>query len=288
MNDSAEILKKTFQCLKDIYLHEGLKPGTFIKAGIKPGWNVIIGSDGQCGMAMNFTGAGGTFGREIIDLDKLKSFAGQDLFSVAGHYISSHSWQERSIGVASMSALSQPLLLPDMLKKRGYETLGSNVDLTYFIKPEDVVTVVGYGGGIKRLLGKCRELHVTDIRPRSEFQTLMVGDAIEYMPGEVIVHSEEENKEALGMADIVWITGSSLVNGTFKELVGYASNARLIGMYGASVSMIPDALFEAGVNFIHSYHVSDPAAFERGAFIDMHMEPVMQSTQQQFAIKRSA
>jgi uncharacterized protein (DUF4213/DUF364 family) len=190
--------------------------------------------------------------------------------------------------VASLSALSQPLLLPDTLKRRGYKTLGSNIDLTFFIKPEDIVTVVGYGGGIKRLLGKCRELHVTDIRPRGEFQTLMVGDAIEYMPGEVIIHSEEENKEALGMADIVWITGSSLVNGTFKELMDYSSNARLIGMYGASASMIPDILFRDGINFIHSYRVSDPKSFESGAFIDMHMEPVMQSTQQQFAIQRSA
>jgi uncharacterized protein len=288
MKDSTEILEETFQFLKYLYLQEGLNPGVFIKAGIKPGWNVVIGSSGQCGMAMNFTGAGGVFGKEVIDLDKLKSFVGEDLFSVARHYIASPSWQERSIGVASMSALSQPLLLPDLLKKRGHTMLGRNVDLTFFLKPEDIVTVVGYGGGIKRLLGKCRELHVTDIRPRREFQTLMIGDTIEYMPDEVIVHSEDENKEALGMSDVVWITGSSLVNGSFKELVEYSSRARLIGMYGASVSMIPDALFRAGVSFIHSYHISEPAAFEMGAFIDMHMEPVMQNTQQQFAIQRSA
>jgi uncharacterized protein len=288
MKDDIEILGKTFQCLEALYAAECLKPGIFLKAGIKPGWNVVIGSAGQCGMAMNFTGAGGVFGNEEIDLEMLKSFTGRDLFTVARHYISRPGWQERSIGVASISALSQPLLLPDMLKKRGYETLGSNVDLTFFIKPEDVVTVVGYGGGIKRLLGKARALHVTDIRPRREFQTLMVAEDVEYTPKEVVVHSEEENKYALEKADVVWITGSTLVNGTFKELMGYASGARLVGMYGASVSMVPDALFDAGVGFIHSYRVSDPVAFEKGAFIDMHMEPVMQNTQQQFAIQRSA
>jgi uncharacterized protein len=288
MKDNTEILEKTFQWLEDLYLKEGHKPGVFLKAGIKPGWNVIIGSDGQCGMAMNFTGAGGVFGKEEIDLDRLKSFTGKDLFTVARYYIARSSWQERSFGVASMSALSQPLLLSDMLKKRGYETLGSNVDLTFFLRPEDIVTVVGYGGGIKRLLGKCRELHVTDIRPRGELQTLKVGERIEYMPNEVFVHPEEENRQAIGQADVVWITGSSLVNGTFNELMGYASRARLVGMYGASVSMIPDALFDAGVGFIHSYRVSDPASFEKGAFNDMHMEPVMQTTQQQFAIQRQA
>jgi uncharacterized protein len=288
MKDNVEILEKTLQCLEDQYAGESLIPGIFLKAGIKPGWNVVIGSAGQCGMAMNFTGAGGVFGNEEIDLDMLKSFTGRDLFKVARHYISRSSWQERSIGVASMSALSQPLLAPDMLKKRGYETMGSNIDLTFFIKPGDIVTVVGYGGGIRRLLGKARELHVTDLRPRREFQTLMVGEDIEYTPKEVVVHPEEENKSALEKADVAWITGSTLVNGTFKELMSYASGARLVGMYGASVSMIPDALFDAGVSFIHSYRVSDPVAFEKGAFIDMHMEPVMQSTQQQFAVQRSA
>jgi uncharacterized protein len=288
MKDSIEILEKTFQCLEDLYSREGLRPGVLQKAGIKPGWNVVIGSEGQCGMAMNFTGAGGVFGCEKIDLEKLKSFIGKDLFSIARYYISSPSWQERSVGVASLSALSQPLLHPDMLQKRGFETLGSNIDLTFFIKPDDIVTVVGYGGGIKRLLGKCRELHVTDIRPRSEFQTLMIGEGIEYAPAGVIVHPEEENRNALGMADIVWITGSSLVNGTFRELMSHTSRARLVGMYGASASIIPDPLFDTGVSFIHSYRVSDPVAFEKGAFNDMHMEPVMQSTQQQFALTRSA
>ena len=287
MKDNTEILKKTFQCLEYLYSQENLYPGVFRRAGIKPGWNVVIGSNGQCGMAMNFTG-GGVFGREEIDINKLRSFTGKDLFRVAGYYITRKSWQERSIGVASMSALSQPLLTPDMLKKRGYDTLGENVDLTFFLRPEDIVTVVGYGGGIKRLLGRCRELHVTDIRPRREFQTLMVGEAVEYTPGEVIVHPEEDNKKAIGGADVIWITGSSLVNGTFKELIGYASPARLVGMYGASASLIPDALFDSGVGFIHSYRVTNPDAFEKGAFNEMHMEPVMQTTQRPFAIQRSS
>jgi uncharacterized protein len=288
MKESAGILEKIFQRIETLYKQEGLSPGVFLKAGIKPGWNVVIGTEGQCGMAMNFTGAGGAFGKEEIDPDRLKGFTGKDLFALAKYYITRSSWQERSVGVASLSALSQPLLTPEMLARRGYADLGASADLTDFIRPDDIVTVVGYGGGIKRLLGRCRELHVTDIRPRREFQTLMVGETIEYSPGEVIVHPEEENKDAIGRADIVWITGSSLVNGTFLELMGYASGARLVGMYGASVSLMPDILFDVGISFIHSYRVSDPAAFERGAFNEMHMEPVMQTTQQQSAIQRAS
>jgi uncharacterized protein (DUF4213/DUF364 family) len=286
MKDNTEILQKTLVRLQKLYSKEGLEPGFMLKVGIKPGWNVVIGSHGQCGMAMNFTDSSGVFGSEELDLERLKSFIGKDLFSVADHYITRSSYQERSIGVASISGLSQPLLLPDMLKKRGYLLRGKDIDLSYFLKPEDILTVVGYGGGIKRLLGKCRELHVTDIRPRNRFQTLMIGETIEYTPKEVKVHPEEENRFAIGKATVVWITGSSLINGTFKELMSYASGARLIGMYGASVSIIPDVLFEEGVDFIHSYRMSNPVAFEKGAFDDMHMEPVMQATQQQVSIER--
>jgi uncharacterized protein (DUF4213/DUF364 family) len=237
-------------------------------------------------MAMNFTDPGGAFGQEEMDLERLKSFIGKDLFTVARFYTERPGNQEKSIGVAAISGLSQPFLTPDMLKKRGYKVRGKDVDLTSFLIPEDIVTVVGYGGGVQRLLGKCRELHVTDIRPRKQFQTIMVADEIQYTPKEVIVHPETENKEAIGRATVVWITGSTLVNGTFKELMGYASGARLIGMYGASVSVIPDALFEEGVYFIHSYHVIDPLAFEKGAFNEMHMERVMQTTQEQFVIEK--
>ena len=286
MHDSTEILERTFARLEELYSSEGLRPGKFIAAGLKPGWNVVIGSDGQCGMAMGFTDPGGAFGKPEMDIERLGSCSGKDLFEVADYYIARSGWHERSIGVASLSALSQPFLTAEMLAKRGYTDLGSAVDLTSFVKPEDIVTVIGYGGSIKRLLGRCRELHVTDLRPRAAFQTLLVGETIAYTPAEVIVHPETENREAIGRADIVWITGSSLVNGTFGELTGYAASARMVGMYGASASLLPDALFDAGVSFIHSYRVSDPASFEWGARNDTHMEQIMKTTQQQYVIQR--
>ena len=44
-------------------------------------------------------------------------------------------------------------------------------------------------------------------------------------------------------SDIVMITASALVNGTFDKLIGYSKNARIRGLYGLA-AVISDVLFE--------------------------------------------
>jgi uncharacterized protein len=280
MTNKSGILQKTLSRIRSLYQESGLEAGVFLKAGLKQGWNVVIGTRGQCGMAMSFAGWADVFGIQQIDLRKLQSCIGKDLFSVAEEFLESESWHERSIGVAAIVALSQPYLTPRALAARDLEIATEHNDFASCLDPQDIAAVVGYGGGIKHLLGKCRELHVTDMRPRDNFQTTLVTrDVIEFAPKEVIVHPESDNKEVLGSATAVSITGSSLVNGTFDELLSYAKRARIITVYGGSAGIIPDVLFARGVHMVHSSRISDPESFERGMTNDMNMETVMQSTQ---------
>jgi uncharacterized protein (DUF4213/DUF364 family) len=282
-----DILEETLKRLEALFQQVQLKPGKLVKAGLKPGWNAVIGTHGQCGMAMSFTGSSDAFGEPKIDLERLKSYVGKDLFEVAGTYLKSTSWQERAIGVASLSALSQPLLEPSQLRKRGFEVPEQSEHFSTLVNSEDIVAVVGYGGGITQLIGKCKELHVTDMRPRTAFQSILISDKIEYSPREVIVHPEKDNKEVLSRASVVIITGSSLVNSTFGELMSYTRNPRMVIMYGASVGLIPDIFLEQGVDGIHSYRVSDPAAFENGVLKEMNMESVIHTSQKSQSIWRS-
>ena len=106
MSDSNSTLNKTLERLRILYKRYALVPGAFVKAGLKQGWNVVIGTEGQCGMAMSFAGREDVFGRQQLDLHKLQSFIGNSFFSVAAAYLESESWHERSIGVAAMTALS--------------------------------------------------------------------------------------------------------------------------------------------------------------------------------------
>lgn len=283
---TIQILENILDRLGFLYKQGNLTPGTLVRLGLKPGWNVVVGTGGQCGMAMSFTGSIESFGKPEIDIDRLKSYIGKNLFIVARDYLRSPSWQERAIGVASLSALSQPWLEPAQLKKRGFEVERAG-HFNSMVKPDDIVAVVGYGGGIAQLVGKCKELHVTDMRPRSSFQSILISDTIEYTPREVQVHPEKENREVISRADVVFITGSSLVNGTFRELLDYASGARTVIVYGASAGLIPDVLLENRVNYLHSYRVSDPVAFEDGVTKEMNMESVIRNSQQSQSIRRS-
>jgi len=286
MQESGRVLSKTLGLLRALYEKYALEPGVFVKAGLKQGWNVVIGTQGQCGMAMSFAGRDDVFGHQQLDVLQLQTFIGKDLFSVSAKYLQSRSWHERSIGVAAMIALSQPLIIPQRLLERGFKIAAEGTDFASCLHPDDIVAVVGYGGGIKRLIGKCRELHVTDLRPSEQFQTMLITEnKIGFVPEETTIHSDEDNKEVLGRATAVSITGSSLVNGTFDELLRYAKNAHLVTVYGGSVGMIPDVLFERGVHMVYSSRISDPHAFERGMIYDMNMEAVMRSTQTQQTIR---
>jgi uncharacterized protein len=285
LKNQMNYMERTLEKLEELYHQEKLTPGVLVKAAQKQGWNVIIGNGIQCGMAMSF--AGESFGTSQVDRERLKSCIGQDLFTVARDYLKSANWSERAFGIASLSALSQPLLQPEQLAERGYDVPKGSEYYGSLILPEDITAVVGYGGGISQLLGKCQELHVTDMRPREAFQGVLISDRIEYTPSQVIVHTEKDNREVLNNASVVIVTGSALVNGTFEELMEYSSHARLVIAYGASVSLIPDVLFEKGVDYIHSHRITDPAGFERGVLNEMNMEAVVRSTQKSQAIRRA-
>jgi len=275
------ILKETLARLRDLYAKSGLKPGALLKAAVKQGWNVVIGSDGQCGMAMNFTGCADAFGEPQLDLAALQASIGKSLFDVASDRMDSKSWQERSIGVAAISALSQPFLTPISIRERGFEISPEDTDFASCLQPDDIAVIVGYGGAVQRSLGKCKELHVLDMRPKELFLgTLITERGIESTPSEVTVHPAQDNQNVLGRATIITITGSALVNGTLEELLHYAKNARLISVYGASAGFIPDVLFERGVHMVHSSRITDPEAFDYSVIYDMNMESVMQRTQQ--------
>jgi hypothetical protein len=80
---SVSCVDETLRRIKTLYREQKLNPGIFVKAGLKQGWNVVIGTGGQCGMAMSFAARDGVFGQQPLDLQKLQTFIGKDLFGLA-------------------------------------------------------------------------------------------------------------------------------------------------------------------------------------------------------------
>jgi uncharacterized protein len=277
------ILLPTLDRIRALYASTaGACAGRMRALVVKPGWNVVLGTEGQHGAAMNFSGYEGS----SLDTDKVRTWVGMPLFGVAQLALQCVSWHERSVGVAALSALSQPFLTPNALGARGIAV--TDRDFSSLLEQEDRAALVGFGGWVSRLRGRCREVHVTDLRPRNEFQAMVIGDAITYSPDWVRVHGPEDNPEVLGRADAVAVTGSALVNGTMADLLEHARRARLVGVYGASAAFIPDVLFERGVHLVQAHRVSDPQAFEQGMLEEMSLEGSIQRTQIFQTLRRNA
>ena len=284
-----DTLKESLVKLKELYAQSDTAPGILTKVALRQGWNVVIGTGGQCGMALSFTGWIGAFREAQLDMEALQASIGKNLFEVADRRVDSESWQERSICAAAMSALSQPFVTPSSLEKRGFEAPPENPDFTSRLKPDDIAVIVGYGGGVSRSMGRCRELHVLDMRSReSILATLITERGIEYAPGEVTLHPAEESESVMGRATAVSITGSTLVNGTFDSLMAQCRNARLVTVYGASAGFIPDIMMDRGVHMIHASRITDPAAFEAGIPYAFNMESVIRETQKHQTILKKA
>jgi uncharacterized protein (DUF4213/DUF364 family) len=286
MRNGNEILYETVRKLVSLYESHSIVPGSISKIGLKPQWSLIIGTHGQCGIAINFTGIHHIQEMPKPDLGQIKALVGRNLFEVAREEVGSEHIYRKSIGVAALNALSQPLLTVDSLGGRGFTVWPSPDFLERVVKPTDMVTIVGFGGMVPRLVGICKELHVTDMRPRESFITTIVGREIEYGPRTVFIHAAEENETLLGRSDVVLITASALINGTFVDLLHYAGGARALGVYGPSASFIPDVLFAKGVHFIMSHHVQDPVRFEHDMENATDMESALRSYQRHQTILR--
>lgn len=80
-------------------------------------------------------------------------------------------------------------------------------------------------------------------------------DVIELFPQPGDIHWEHSHK-ALAAADLVFITGLTLVNGTFPEVVRRTPNARYRVLLGPTVPLSP-VLFDYGVHLVGSTLILD-------------------------------
>jgi len=279
------VLGATLDSLKGLYGTSGLRIDTLDRVVIKPGWSIVIGSNGSHGIAMNFTGAHSVYGEVEMPARLYQPFVGRSLFDVAEENLDSPDMRLNSLGIAALCALSQPFISPDALRKRGYGSTEGIRHLAGLVREDDVAAVIGYGASIRPLLGRVRELNVTDMRPPATFSSLIVGKTVEHGPKGVRVYTHESNARVLAKADVVIITGSSFVNNTFSDLVGAIKKARLVGVFGPSASFVPDVLLDHGLDFVVNFWIGDPARFVFDAENDTDMQAVLKMYQRQQLVR---
>jgi len=143
-----------------------------------------------------------------------------------------NSWKmyEAMIGIATINALSQIIL-----RREGERYLfAENCDIIDQIRidKEDTVALVGYiRPFVSRIKSAAKNLYILE-------RDLPIVEE-EGVP-------DTACEEIIPKADVVIVTGTSIINGTIDRILELSENAREVAIAGPTASMIPDPLFSRG------------------------------------------
>lgn len=152
-----------------------------------------------------------------------------------------------AVGIATINALSA-ILLEDEACQYKPSAYGNALDLVK-ITGEDTVAMVGaFPPFIKRIQEITKKLFVIEKNPRVADK----GDMIE-------IESEARLREIIPQANIIVITGVTLVNHTLGPVLELAKNASEIIVVGPTASVYPEPLFARGVTVMGGVRIADAA-----------------------------
>ena len=158
-----------------------------------------------------------------------------------------------SLKTSITSALSYRLMNDgNELKKEGYDVEAyyapttALLDPSRFVKTLDKVAIVGFPSWAIHLYAEVtNEVCVTELM---DLKQLSVVDFEADEESSIKIFPAEKNEEVLSSADVVYITGATVVNGTINEILEFSKDAVTRIIYGPSSAFYPKVLFERGVD----------------------------------------
>ncbi len=191
-------------------------------------WSAVVldSGTGRCGIASTLRGEHHHEGHPVPQAGRLLEASGLELAS----WLRSSSILKASIGMAAFNALLEvdestcaELNAAEVIVERGRGRK---------------VAIVGHFPFIERVRRAAEACWVLELHPR---------------PGDL---PAERADEILPQADVVALTGTSLINHTFDELIGLCSPEAFVVLLGGSAPLSP-LLFDYGVNAVSGTVVVD-------------------------------
>ena len=169
----------------------------------------------------------------------------------------------RTILVVLSNLMSKPLNTVELLKDRGIER-SEGLNFKYDVK-DMKVGLIGYGVYIRFFLNKCKEFHAFDLLPEKQILSYHISkDSTEVYPKNIYFHLGEDalkHTDVLKDLDVIIMSGSTLVNNSYLDILNACSKAKIKGIYGPSSELSPDYLFESGFNYIFSMNAKDSKTY---------------------------
>lgn len=168
----------------------------------------VVLDDGRMGVAYSFPG------ERAEALPDVKALVGMPALELAAGLLT-EGLLERAMGLAACSAVAEPDSAHWLKDVDAAEAVAT--------RPTDTVGLVGFIRPVAaRLQGHVARLIIFD---RSEREG---------------VYPEEEQPALLPECDLVFITGSSLTNGTLERLLGWCTRAREVAVLGPTTPLYPE------------------------------------------------
>lgn len=197
----------------------------------------------------------------------LRSLIGKPVDQCLEELITENDPEKRTIAVSLSNLMSKPLNTKERLADQG-------IIRTEGLKfPYDVsgmkAGIIGYGLYNNFFLGKCKEFHAFDFRREKDILNTRIGQGTKVYPEGICWHlggNALEHKDVLEQLDIVIMTGCTIVNDTYREILKACKNAKIRGIYGPSGELNPGYLFDLGYNYIFSASVRDKEEYLTSTF----------------------
>jgi uncharacterized protein (DUF4213/DUF364 family) len=157
----------------------------------------------------------------------------------------------RALGIAALNALAQVVV-----ERRGGEAgfdLVEGVDAfdAAEVQPHETTVVVGAFVPFLRELRRIGARHF-----------VLEKDPATLKPQEMPYFREADRApEIVPQADVLIVTGTTLINDTLGDLIALARPSARIVVVGPTVTMVPDVFFERGCHILGTVRITDPDAF---------------------------
>jgi uncharacterized protein len=156
----------------------------------------------------------------------------------------------RAVGIAAMNALADACWRrrphPDAELRLGVDAFEATE-----IYPGDKVVVVGAFVPFLR-----------DLKRRRQPFLVLEQDPATLKPEELpFFRPAEQAPEVVPEADVLLITGTTLINDTLEELLSLADPAARVTMVGPTVTMLPDAFLKRGADVLGTVRITAPEEF---------------------------
>jgi uncharacterized protein (DUF4213/DUF364 family) len=156
----------------------------------------------------------------------------------------------RGVGIATVNALAEicwerrPHPLVEL--RRGIDAFDANA-----FRPDDLTVVVGaFVPFLKELKRRKQPFLVLEKDP----DTLKPEEMPFYRPAVMA-------REIVPQADVLLITGTTLINDTLEDLLSWARPDARVTVVGPTVGLWPDAFLKRGADILGGVKITDPDAF---------------------------